>query len=401
MPFNPIALIGHGGLYVRYAGLAGMNAATIAFLLSGFLIAYVLIGYPILLGWISRRQERPVRRGPTLRTVSVLIAVHNGERFLRDKLSSIKALNYPEELVEVIILSDGSTDRTEAIAGEFDGIKLISLPRCGKPAALNAGVAAATGEILFFTDVRQKLHSGALRRLVSAFDDPSVGVVSGELVILRGDSQEQENISLYRRYENWIRSHLSRVDSIFGATGCIYAVRRDLAVPIPADMLLDDMYLPLAAFFRGYRLIFDEQAQAYDYPTALDAEFSRKVRTLAGNFQVIKAYPALLGPRNRMWLHFVSYKFARLILPWLLIVAVISSLFLPDPLRRVVVGVEVLCILLVAVDPWLPETFIVKRLTSPLRTFAGLMAAALCSIAVLVVPPRKLWKQTRVAIPVR
>lgn len=378
-----------------------MNAATFAFTLSAFLIIYVLVGYPLLLAWSSRRKERPVRRGPTLRSVSVLLAVHNGERFLRDKLLSIQALDYPRELVEVFVLSDGSTDRTDSIAKEFADVKLISLPRCGKPAALNQGIAAAKGEILFLTDVRQKLHAGSLRRLVSAFDDPQVGVVSGELVILKGNSQEQENISLYRRYENWIRTNLSRIDSIFGATGCIYAMRRELAVPVPTDMLLDDMYLPLAAFFRGYRLVFDEQAQAYDYPTALDAEFSRKVRTLAGNFQVIKAYPALLGPSNRMWVHFTSYKFARLILPWLFLVAVLSSLFLPDPFRKVIVGAETLCFLLVAVDPWLPESLIVKKITSPLRTFAGLMAAALCSIAVLVIPPRKLWKQTRVAVPVR
>lgn len=376
-----------------------MNAVTIAFLLCVAATLYILIGYPILLMMLSRRGTRPIHYGDTLRRVSVMLAVHNGEKFLRDKLQTLRDLDYPAELVEIFVISDGSTDGTEAIGREFEGagVRLLAIPRSGKPAALNRGIAEATGDILFFTDVRQKLERGALRRLVSAFDDPAVGVISGELIILKGSSQEQENVSLYRRYENRIRSYLSRIDSIFGATGCIYAMRRELAVPIPNDVLLDDMYLPLAAFFRGYRLVFDPAARAYDFPTALEEEFSRKVRTLAGNFQIMKAYPALLGPRNRMWLHFMSYKFARLVLPWILIAMAVLTLFLPEPLRIIVLAGELLVVALAVVDPLIPERFPLKRLTSPIRTFLGLMAASLCSIVIFFVPPQKLWKPTQVA----
>ena len=118
---------------------------------------------------------------------------------------------------------------------------------------------------------------------------------------------------------------MSRLDSFHGVTGSIYALRRELAVPIPPDTLNDDMYLPLHAFLKGYRITFDEQAQARDYPTLLDAEFRRKVRTLAGVFQIMGKLPALLGPGNRMWFHFVSHKVARLLLPYALIAAAIQE----------------------------------------------------------------------------
>src|SRR5205085_2641067 len=123
----------------------------------------------------------------------------------------------------------------------------------------------------------------------------------------------------------WFRKALSRNGSVMGATGAIYAMRRELAVPLPADTLCDDMYLPLAAFVRGYRVVFDESAKAFDYPTALQTEFRRKVRTLAGVFQIVGAFPWLLSPANPMWIHFVSHKLGRLLLPWALLLLFMSS----------------------------------------------------------------------------
>src|SRR5205085_1070151 len=105
--------------------------------------------------------------------------------------------------------------------------------------------------------------------------------------------------------------------SIPGATGCIYAMRRNLAVPLPSGVLLDDVFLPFAAFFKGFRLILEPAAKAYDSPTSLDTEFRRKVRTQAGVYQLLRYYPQLLGPGNRMWLDFCSHKLGRLALPWL------------------------------------------------------------------------------------
>jgi cellulose synthase/poly-beta-1,6-N-acetylglucosamine synthase-like glycosyltransferase len=341
-----------------------------------------------------------VRKAPWPATVSVILPVYNGEPWMAAKMESILALNYPAELVEILVVSDGSADATASIVGGFtDRAKIVflALPRGGKAAALNAAMAIAGGEILFFTDVRQQLHPDSLANLVACFADPEVGVASGELVIRPGAGLEEAYVGLYWKYEKWIRKQLSRLDSVLGATGCIYAMRRQLASPLPEDTLNDDMYLPLAAFFRGLRVILDDSALAYDYPTALASEFRRKVRTLAGVYQIVGFYPALLGPRNRMWIHFFSHKLARLLMPWAMIAAAVASLGLPAPWNVWAVGAEASACALAWLDVWLPAGFPLKRLTSPIRTFAVLMAASLCALAILVVPPRVLWKETRVS----
>jgi hypothetical protein len=258
-------------------------------------------------------------------------------------------------------------------------------------------MAQASGEILFFTDVRQQLDTASLANLVACFADPQVGVASGELVIRDGTGVEEASVGLYWKYEKWIRKQLSRVDSVPGATGCIYAMRRELAMPLPEGTLNDDMYLPLGAFLRGYRVILDDSALAFDYPTPLASEFRRKVRTLAGVYQIVGACPALLGPRNRMWIHFFSHKLARLLMPWAMLAAAVAACGLPAPWNAWAIGAQAAAYLLAVADPWLPAGFPLKRLTSPVRTFVVLMAASLCALAILFVPPRVLWKETRVS----
>lgn len=378
---------------------AATTIAEIVFVANSLALAYTLFGYPLLLGLLARRTSKPVNRAPIEKTVTVLMAVHNGAAFLKDKFETLLALDYPRELVQIIVISDGSTDATSDITRSYEdrGVELIEVPRGGKPAALNAGMARARGEILFFTDVRQKMDPGCLRRLVSCFADEAIGVASGELLILRGDTRGEEDVSAYRKYENWIRRCLGRIDSIFGATGSIYAMRRELAEPLPVETLLDDMHLPMGAFFRGYRLIFDAEAIAYDYPTTLDTEFRRKVRTLAGNFQVLRAYPQLLGPANRMWVHFVSYKFARLLLPYFLILIAFSTPFLPTTLAILAGTGQIGLYGMALLDPMLHGPL--KRLSSPARTFVVLVAAALFAASILFISPLQLWKETKVAAP--
>jgi poly-beta-1,6-N-acetyl-D-glucosamine synthase len=314
-------------------------AALIVFGLSVAYMLYILFGYPALLGLLARRFAKPARRDSHLRTVSFIIAVRDGERWIERKLRSIVSLNYPKDLMEIIVASDGSVDRTEQIAAAFPDheVRVLSLPPAGKGSALNAAIQSATNEILVLTDVRQDLEPDSLARMMSFYADPAVGAVSGELRIRSGATQQEEHIGLYRRYENWIRSQLSALDSIFGATGSFYSMRRELAGEIPPDTLLDDMYLPLLAYFRGYRLLYENTARAYDVPTSLDHEFPRKLRTLAGNLQIMRMFPALLGMRNRMLFHFLSYKFGRLLLPYAMIAATGSAFWLPDPLRWPVV----------------------------------------------------------------
>jgi cellulose synthase/poly-beta-1,6-N-acetylglucosamine synthase-like glycosyltransferase len=360
------------------------------------LMIYVLAGYPLVLRWVALRRPRPVRRQPIEPTVSLIIAVYNGERFLEAKLQSVLALEYAPGQLEIIVASDGSTDRTDEIAERFAAqrVSLLRLPRGGKPAALNAAIAKARGEILVLTDVRQPLEPHSVARLVENFADPSVGVASGELLIRAGASQEEADIGLYWRFETWMRESLSSVDSMFGATGPFYAIRRTLAVPIPDDALLDDVYLPLAAYFQGYRLVMDSRARAYDIPTSLETEFRRKIRTLAGNYQILRAYPALLGPGNRMWFHFVSYKFGRLLLPWLLLILAAASFGLPAPWRGAVLAGQALFYGLAVADAWILKPRLLKRLSSSAHTFLVMMIATLGGLSVFFIPPRTLWKVT-------
>ena len=370
------------------------------FLFSVAFCVYTLFGYPLLLGLLARWRTRPVRKAAWPATVSVILPVFNGAPWMAAKLESILALNYPAELVEILVVSDGSTDATASIVHSFAGrakIVFLAVPKRGKAAALNAALARAGGEILFFTDVRQQLDPVSLANLIACFADPQVGVASGELVIRDGAGLEEASVGLYWKYEKWIRKQLSRVDSVLGATGCIYAMRRELASPLPEDTLNDDMYLPLGAFFRGYRVILDDAALAYDYPTPLASEFRRKVRTLAGVYQIVRSYPALLGPRNRMWIHFFSHKLARLLMPWAMIAAAIAAFGLPAPWKAWAIGAQASAYTLALLDAWLPAHFPLKRLTSVLRTFAVLMTASLCAPAILFVPAGVLWKETRVS----
>ncbi|MGO9231083.1 MAG: glycosyltransferase family 2 protein [Bryobacteraceae bacterium] len=362
-------------------------------------VFYFLIGYPILLA-ISRRAAPPVRKDRAFQpTFSVLLAVHNGEEFLRRKLESLLALDYPAQLREILLISDGSTDATESVAASFAdrGVRLLRVPRGGKAAALNAGLAQASGDILFFTDVRQVLDPHALSHLAANFADPTIGGVTGELRLLNpARAGEQADMELYWRFELWARSHHSRIDSIFSATGCIYALRRSLASPLPPDTIADDGTFSLRAFFRGYRVIFDPEALAFDYPAAEGGEFRRRLRTLAGLWQLFVRLPQLFTSANRMRFHFLSYKFGRLVLPWAILLILGSTLALPDSRwRSFLLADELMLVALAVLDRFVPRTFFLKRISSPARTFIAMNAAALLAALVFFVPPDTLWRPTR------
>ena len=372
---------------------------TFVFVLAVGLLIYFVLVYPLLLAVVPWRRRAPVHKDPSYKpSVSVLLPVFNGQTFLRQKLGSILALDYPRELVEILVISDGSTDDTDAIANEFSssGVRLLRVPRGGKAAALNAALGQAKGEILFFTDVRQQLAAESLRHLVACLADPTVGSVTGELHIVAGERQEEADMGLYWRYEVWARKQMTQIDSIFGATGCIYAMRRELADPIPPDTLGDDAAFPLNAFFRGYRMVLDSEAKAYDLASPLSSEFQRRMRTLAGLWQTLVRRPELLGPRDRMWLHFVSHKVGRLALPWLALVALGSAFWLPFPWREATLAAVAALMALAVLDSLLPQRWHLKRITSPARTITVMLAASLCSVMVFVVPPQRLWKRTRV-----
>jgi cellulose synthase/poly-beta-1,6-N-acetylglucosamine synthase-like glycosyltransferase len=302
---------------------------------SVFLVAYVYAGYPLLLALWSRIAGRPPRAALAgtcpCPTVSVVIAARNEAQRLVSRIHNLLALTYPEP-IEIIIVSDGSTDDTRAAVMPFaDRVRFIEVPRGGKPRALNVGVAAARGEVIVFADARQRFAPDALLALASNFADPDVGVVTGELMLdcELGDvpgSTVAEGVGLYWKYEKWMRRHESRVWSTLGATGAIYAMRRSLWRPLPPETLLDDVLAPMRVVLGGKRVVFEERARAFDRVADAAAESRRKTRTLAGNYQILALEPRLLIPFvNPVWLQYVSHKLGRLIVPWALLTTLVSS----------------------------------------------------------------------------
>ena len=194
---------------------------------------------------------------------------------------------------------------------------LVQDRKLGKAMALNRARAAARHPILVFADARQTWAPEALDRLVAPFDDPSVGAVSGDLVVESAPGV-MKGVGLYWRFEKWLRRTESRLDSMVSVTGCIAAVRRGLFRTLPAGTILDDVYWPLAVAMAGHRVVHEERARAFDrLPERARDEFRRKVRTLAGNFQLMTLMPAVLLPwRNRLWWQFVSHRAFRLLVPW-------------------------------------------------------------------------------------
>lgn len=289
---------------------------------SVLLLAYVCLGYPLMVAGWAALKPRPWQRKSIEPNVSIVIAAHNEAAHIKEKVVNLLHLDYPANRLEILVGSDGSTDDTLERLRTFSGprIRLFDFEsRQGKPAVLNALVPKARGEIAVMADARQQFDSQALRPLVESFADPTVGAVSGEL-ILTGNADSTAvggGTGAYWKYEKFIRSRESRIDSTVGATGALYAIRRELFEPIPEDTILDDVLIPLRIVRRGYRVLFEPSARTYDrLPATAKEEFRRKVRTLAGNFQLFAREKWLFNPvRNRLWWQTISHKASRLLIP--------------------------------------------------------------------------------------
>jgi cellulose synthase/poly-beta-1,6-N-acetylglucosamine synthase-like glycosyltransferase len=310
--------------------------------------------------------------------VSIVLAVHNEQanlpRRLQEFADSLKATGISGE---IIVVSDGSTDGTAAIARNHPGVQLVELAQNqGKAAALNAGCAIAKNDILLFADARQQWAADALSRLLENFADPEIGAVSGDLII-ESSPGVLAGVSLYWRYEKWLRKQESKLHSTVGVTGAICGVRRQLFRPIPPGTLLDDVYWPLQVALQGYRVIHDERARALDrFPDKARDEFRRKVRTLSGNFQLFTRLPAVLIPwRNPLWLQTVSHKLLRLLAPWLLLAALAISGLLPGTAFSIAFWMQV-SFYLIGLAGLIPVVAKRSRLASAAGSFLVLNAAA-------------------------
>ena len=302
----------------------------IVFLLSLAGILYTYLGYPIAVWALAQVCTRKRAVAAIKPTVSIVLAVHNGIDRLQAKIQHLLDLDY-SEIHEIILVSDGSTDGTAEFLQNVQSprIKTVVLSEHGgKAVAVNAGVALATGELLLFVDIRPEIAPGAIQLLVNNFADPAVGCVAGELILKQDghDAASEAVGGLYWRYEQWIRKCEAAFDSPVGVYGGFYAIRRNLFTQLPDGIILDDMFQPLSIIRQGYRSVLDENAFVYDvWPKKVEGEFHRKVRTLAGNFQLFKMAPWTLTPENRMVFQLVSHKVMRLVVPFLMILLLGSS----------------------------------------------------------------------------
>ncbi len=300
------------------------------------LLVYTFVGYPWLVRWLARRWERPLSPTPGWQPrVVIAVVMHNEASRVKDKLETCMAQDYPSRLLRVVVVSDGSTDDTEQQVLDFAqrhpslAITLLAnRERRGKSACLNDAMAATDEPVVVFTDARQPLNVQAVRALVSTLSDPAVAVVSGELEFRREGLQSfGEGVDAYWRYEKSIRKAEAKLHSVPGATGALYAMRRSAFRPIDPRTVLDDVAIPMQACMDGGRVVFDERAIAYDQAAQQPAqERARKVRTLAGNFQLLALMPRLLLPwHNPIWWQYLSHKVLRLMAPWCMLTLLVCS----------------------------------------------------------------------------
>lgn len=369
------------------------------FWISAGLIAYAYVGYAAWLRLRTLWRSRPVMRAAFTPSLSIVMVVRNEERILEAKLNNLLGLDYPLDRYEIVVVSDGSTDRTEAILRERAReprvrVVLNQLAQ-GKAGGLNDAVVHAQGEIVVFTDARQRIEPEAVRFLAENFADPEVGCVSGELML--GDSAQGESgdgLGLYWRVEKCVRELESASGSVVGATGALYAARRELLAPVPPGTILDDVFLPMQVVRQGKRVVFDGRARAWDDPNlGADREFARKVRTLSGNYQLVQLAPWLLGASNPIRFEFISHKLLRLAVPFALAMVLLSSFALRSPFYRVALIAQIVFYALSVISlSRMKRGGSVARVADAAGTFVLLNGAAVVALANFMSGRRAAWR---------
>ncbi len=306
----------------------------------GFTV-YTYAGYPFLL-WVLARLKRPPTTylwGDPLPPVAVVIPAYNEESVIADKLRMVLASRYPHDLLRVLVVSDGSSDKTLAAAQSVSDPRLTVIgktTRSGKMATVNYAMSLVAEPIVIMTDAGEQFDEETVSRLVARFADPSMGAVSGELGLVALDTGFSRSLGAYWRYEKAIRALEAVVGSVVGVTGPVYALRRALFRPMPTDTILDDLAIPLEIIKQGYRVGYERSALAFERATQLSQhEFVRKRRTLAGNYQAIGRYWRLLLPGSPVAWQFWSHKVFRLLVPYALAAMLLTASGLSAPLRAV------------------------------------------------------------------
>ncbi len=277
------------------------------FFVSCFLIFYNYIGYALLayiITLLKRSEKETIQQNIPLPSVSFIVAAYNEEDFIEKKIKNSLSLHYPEQLIEYIFITDGSTDSTNNIISRYTTVKLLYLKqRAGKSAALNRVINEAKNDILVFSDANTILNEDAIKNIVRHYTDQNVGGVAGEKKVISISNEGKEiggNEGAYWRYESFLKKIDSEFYSVVGAAGELFSIRRSLYDPIPMDIILDDFVISLKIAKKGYKIKYEPNAYAIELPSSsIKEEQKRKIRIAAGGFQAINTLGGLL----KFWKH--------------------------------------------------------------------------------------------------
>lgn len=311
-----------------------MHWLALVFWVSVGLAAYTYLAYGLVAWVLSMLFKRPHRMAPITPTVTLLIAAYDEEAVIEAKLQNCLALDYPKDKLEILVVADGSTDRTQAIAQRYmaHGVRVEYRPeRRGKIHALNRVMPLIGHEIVVCSDANSLLNPESLRMIVRHFADPEVACVAGEKRILSRDGDVSAGEGLYWRYESALKRLDSSLSSVMGAAGEIVAIRRDCYEAVEADTIIEDFVLSMRLVHQGYRVVYEPEAYSLEEASpSIDEEFKRKIRIVAGGWQAVIRLGGLLWPTKPLvTFQYVSHRVLRWVLvPELLVVAFFANAWL-------------------------------------------------------------------------
>ena len=307
-------------------------------------VVYLYAGFPVVMAMLARWFARPVKKAAIEPSVSILTAAYNEEGVIADKIRNSLELDYPAEKLEIVVAADGCRDGTVAAArkaveaeGAGERVRILEWKQNrGKLAVLNDAVPQLRGEIVVFSDAASMLAPDAVRKLVENFGDPEVGAAGG---LYRVRKPEESAIGVqedfYWKYESFLKDRESRVWSMLGAHGSLYAIRRALYPQLEQGTINDDYVIPIRIAQRGYRAVYETGALSWEWAREMDG-FQRRIRIMRGNFQQLSELKGFLWPPRWLMLFFLlSHKAGRVIVPFGQVGAVVANLFLlGNPLYR-------------------------------------------------------------------
>jgi cellulose synthase/poly-beta-1,6-N-acetylglucosamine synthase-like glycosyltransferase len=376
-----------------------MVLVKLIFWISLLLLFWTFLGYPLTVIFLSKIISKPWHKKAFSGTVSMVIAAHNEEDVIREKIENCMALDFGEARHEIFIVSDGSFDRTNDILREYDGLfkqlQIITYhPRKGKANALNVAVSRANGDILIFSDANVIINKESCLALLESFEDSQVGAVCGKVLVRASGGEEIAGESLYMKYEATVQRAEGLLHSMVGVDGALFALRRDLFRPLAENIILDDFTLSMQAPIAGQRIVYEDRALAVEEVVpSVDNEFKRKARIVTGGYQYL-ANSLKQGHKINpmMWFSFMSHKILRWTAPFFLIVTLVANIaIMNQKLFYWTFMIQVFCYLLAGLGLFIRDLRKIHLVYLPYYFFVINLAALIGFFRFLTLKEQSLW----------